>query len=47
MFIYPGVLAVATFLVMFMCYKLSDTRYNEIVAELNERKAIHNHHSSK
>jgi GPH family glycoside/pentoside/hexuronide:cation symporter len=41
MFVYPGVLAVATIVVMSSCYKLSDSRYNEIVAELNERKNIH------
>jgi GPH family glycoside/pentoside/hexuronide:cation symporter len=41
MFIYPGVLAVATVIVMSLCYKLSDSRYNEIVTELNERKNIH------
>ncbi|MDR1370894.1 MAG: glycoside-pentoside-hexuronide (GPH):cation symporter [Dysgonamonadaceae bacterium] len=39
MFIYPGVLAIATFIIMSACYKLSDAKYNEIVAELNERKA--------
>ncbi|GHT71595.1 hypothetical protein AGMMS50239_40760 [Bacteroidia bacterium] len=41
MFIYPGILAVVTVAVMAVCYKLSDTRYNKIVAELNERKNIH------
>lgn len=40
MFIYPGVMAVLTFLVMFFLYKLTDTRFMKIVAELNERKAI-------
>ncbi|MDR1667543.1 MAG: MFS transporter [Bacteroidales bacterium] len=38
MFIYPGVLAIVTFIVMALCYKLSDRKYNEIIAELNERK---------
>jgi GPH family glycoside/pentoside/hexuronide:cation symporter len=41
MFIYPGVLAVATVIVMSLCYKLSDSRCKEIVTELNERKNIH------
>ncbi|MCK9413707.1 MAG: glycoside-pentoside-hexuronide (GPH):cation symporter [Prolixibacteraceae bacterium] len=40
MFIYPGIMAVATIVVMSVFYKLSDTRYNEIVGELNERKRI-------
>ncbi|MDR1718901.1 MAG: MFS transporter [Dysgonamonadaceae bacterium] len=40
MFIYPGVMAAATFLVMTLCYKLTDTRYNSIVAELSERKQM-------
>ncbi|MDR0712927.1 MAG: glycoside-pentoside-hexuronide (GPH):cation symporter [Bacteroidales bacterium] len=40
MFIYPGVLAIATFVVMAVAYKLSDKRYNEIVTELNERKNL-------
>ncbi|MED1201806.1 MFS transporter [Heyndrickxia acidicola] len=39
MFIYPGVLAVATIIVMAVWYKLSDSRYKEIVAELNARKS--------
>ncbi|MDR0698490.1 MAG: MFS transporter [Tannerella sp.] len=38
MFIYPGVLAVATFIVMLFCYKLSDKRYNEIIGELAQRR---------
>jgi len=38
MFIYPGVLAVATFIIMFFCYKLTDSRSKEIITELNERK---------
>jgi GPH family glycoside/pentoside/hexuronide:cation symporter len=38
MFIYPGVLVIATFIIMSTCYKLTDSQYNEIVAELNERK---------
>ncbi|GHU88343.1 permease [Bacteroidia bacterium] len=43
MFIYPGVLAIATYIVMSVCYKLTDARYNEIVAELNERKSSINY----
>jgi GPH family glycoside/pentoside/hexuronide:cation symporter len=39
MFIYPATMAVATIIAMGIFYKLSDTRYNEIVVELNERKA--------
>jgi len=39
MFIYPGAMAVLTFVVMFFWYKLTDTRYKEIMADLNERKA--------
>ena len=37
-FIYPGVMAVFTFLLMTFCYKLTDKRFKEIVTELNERK---------
>ena len=44
MFIYPGVMAVATFLLMLFCYKLSDRRYREIVAELNEIPQRHKVH---
>ncbi|MCK9640033.1 MAG: glycoside-pentoside-hexuronide (GPH):cation symporter [Prolixibacteraceae bacterium] len=40
MFIYPGVLAVATCIVMAVFYPLSDSRYTGIVAELNERKIL-------
>ncbi|MFD0050377.1 MFS transporter [Actinomycetes bacterium NPDC127524] len=42
MFIYPGVLALATFIVMGIFYKLSDNKYNEIVAELDTRKKTMN-----
>ncbi|GHV00057.1 hypothetical protein FACS1894159_05110 [Bacteroidia bacterium] len=38
MFLYPGGLAVATFVAMFFLYKLSDERYNQIVADLTARK---------
>ncbi|MCK9639964.1 MAG: MFS transporter [Prolixibacteraceae bacterium] len=38
MFIYPAALAVATIIAMGLFYKLSDSRFNEIVVELNERK---------
>ena len=38
MFFYPGLMAVFTFLLMFFCYKLTDKRFKEIVADLNERK---------
>jgi GPH family glycoside/pentoside/hexuronide:cation symporter len=40
MFIYPASLAVVTILFMGAFYKLSDSKYSEIVAELNERKAM-------
>ena len=40
MFIYPGLMAVFTFLLMFFCYKLTDKRFREIVKELNERKEL-------
>lgn len=40
MFIYPGVMAIATIVVMGVFYKLSDSRYNEIVIELNKRKIL-------
>ena len=39
-FVYPGTMAVLTFLIMTFCYKLTDKRYREIVAELKERKKI-------
>lgn len=39
MFLYPGALAIATFLVMYYGYKLTDKRYIEIVREMEERKA--------
>jgi len=39
MFLYPGGLAVATFIAMFFLYKLTDERYTEIVTQLNQRKA--------
>lgn len=42
MFIYPASLAIATIIAMGVFYKLSDSRYNEIVAELNERKLAEN-----
>ncbi|MGG5251945.1 glycoside-pentoside-hexuronide (GPH):cation symporter [Neobacillus sp. SM06] len=38
MFIYPGLLAFITIIVMGLFYKLSDDRFNEIVAELGKRK---------
>jgi glycoside/pentoside/hexuronide:cation symporter, GPH family len=40
MFIYPAALAIATVIVMGVFYRLSDSRYKEIVVELNERKMI-------
>jgi len=40
MFIYPGVLALATFIIMSVGYKLTDSRYKEIVEELNKNKII-------
>lgn len=40
MFIYPGVLAIATFIIMKWCYKLTDKKYNEIIADLSQRKTI-------
>jgi GPH family glycoside/pentoside/hexuronide:cation symporter len=40
MFIYPGVLAIATFIVMYFCYHLNDAKAKEIITELNERKEI-------
>jgi len=40
MFIYPGVLAVASFIIMSFCYKLTDPRSKEIIVELNERKSL-------
>ena len=41
MFLYSGVLAIATFLIMFYGYKLTDKRYREIVKEMDERKLKH------
>lgn len=38
MFLYPGALAIATFLIMYYGYKLTDKRYEEIVREMDERK---------
>ncbi|MDR1096546.1 MAG: MFS transporter [Tannerella sp.] len=38
MFLYPGIMAVLTFLLMTFCYKLTDKRYKEIVQEMSERK---------
>lgn len=38
MFLYPGVLAIATFLIMYYGYTLTDKRYQEIVQEMDERK---------
>ncbi|MDR1224288.1 MAG: MFS transporter [Tannerella sp.] len=38
MFLYPGLMAVLTFLLMTFCYKLTDKRYKEIVQEMSERK---------
>ena len=43
MFIYPGAMAVFTFLLMFFCYKLTDKRFREIVEELEGRKKIMNY----
>lgn len=40
MFIYPGVLLIATIIVMGICYKLSNKKYESIMKELNERKGI-------
>lgn len=40
MFIYPGGMAIATIVVMGVFYKLSDSRYKEIVIELNNRKML-------
>ena len=39
MFFYPGTLVIATFLIMYYGYKLTDRRYKEIVQEMEERKA--------
>ena len=44
MFIYPGVLVLVTFITMAIGYKLTDSRYKEIVAELNERKSLTTNH---
>jgi len=41
-FIYPGVLAVVTVVIMYFFYKLTDTKSKEIITELNERKLITN-----
>ncbi|MBY0219223.1 MFS transporter [Paenibacillus illinoisensis] len=38
MFIYPGVLALATIIVMAWFYKLSEDKYKQIVLDLNERR---------
>jgi len=38
MFIYPGVLALATIMVMAWFYKLSEDKYKQIVLDLNERR---------
>lgn len=38
MFIYPGVLALATIIVMAWFYKLSEDKYKQIVMDLNERR---------
>jgi len=38
MFIYPGAMAFFTFLLMFFCYKLTDRKFKEIVAELGGRE---------
>ncbi|MDR2474093.1 MAG: MFS transporter [Tannerella sp.] len=38
MFIYPGILALATWIVMALCYKLNDARYAEIVEELKKKQ---------
>jgi len=38
MFIYPGLMAFFTFLLMFFCYKLTDRKFKEIVAELGSRE---------
>lgn len=38
MFIYPCALALATFIIMFFLYKLTDAKCKDIVIELNERK---------
>ena len=37
MFLYPGLMAVFTFILMTFCYKLTDNRFKEIVKELGER----------
>ncbi|MDR2765346.1 MAG: glycoside-pentoside-hexuronide (GPH):cation symporter [Tannerella sp.] len=42
MFLYPGTLALATFVLVGWTYKLSDRKYGEIVAELNTRKSAAN-----
>ena len=39
MFIYPGVLAIATIIVMGFFYKLSDQRFRELLFELQKRKS--------
>lgn len=38
MFIYPGVLALATIIVMAWFYRLSEDKYKQIVLDLNERR---------
>ncbi|OAV69172.1 Inner membrane symporter yihP [Bacteroidales bacterium Barb6XT] len=40
MFLYPGTLALITFMLVGCAYKLSDKKYMEIVMELNERKKV-------
>jgi GPH family glycoside/pentoside/hexuronide:cation symporter len=40
MFIYPGTLALVTFLLVSVAYKLSDGKFREIVAELNMHKSV-------
>ncbi|WP_315072662.1 glycoside-pentoside-hexuronide (GPH):cation symporter [uncultured Clostridium sp.] len=40
MFIYPGVLLIATIIVMGIFYKLSNKKYENMMKELNERKGI-------
>jgi len=44
MFIYPGVLALATFIIMSIGYKLTDSRYKEIVEDLNKQKSLNINH---
>jgi GPH family glycoside/pentoside/hexuronide:cation symporter len=37
MFIYPGAMAVFTFLLMFFCYKLTDKKFKEILLMINDK----------